>query len=155
MPDRKSRSLADALADTKPEADFDFEAPWREGYPSRSPENASSRPAILDRSDWADDPTQWLGEVQLGAHGARLCLIFNLMEPGNGPRLHRHPYPETFVIRAGRAVFTVGDDTVEATAGQIVVVPAGVAHKFHNPGPDVLETLDIHESGSIDTEWLE
>ena len=110
---------------------------------------------VIDPSDWAQEPGKWRGEVQLGAHGGNLCLIFNLMEPGEGPRLHRHPYAETFVIREGRAIFTVGDETVEASAGQIVVVPAGVAHSFVNPGPGILDTLDIHESGSFVTEWLE
>ena len=111
--------------------------------------------AILHRADWAEVPDKWLGEVQLGAHGGNLCLIFNLMQPGKGPRLHRPPYPETFIIRAGRAIFTVGDETIEASAGQIVVAPANVPHKFVNPGPEVLETIDIHESGSFATEWLE
>lgn len=111
--------------------------------------------SIIDRSEWADEPGKWLGEIQLGEHGGNLCLIFNLMPPGKGPRLHKHPYPETFIIRAGRALFTVGDDTVEAGPGQIVVVPADTPHKFINSGPDVLETIDIHERGSFVTEWLE
>ena len=112
-------------------------------------------PTIIEQSTWAREPGIWDGEIELGAHGGNLCLIFNLIEPGNGPRLHRHPYAETFIIRAGRAIFTVGDETVEAGTGQIVVVPAGVAHKFVNPGPDVLDTLDIHEAGSFSTQWLE
>lgn len=110
---------------------------------------------IVNRTSWADAPDEWRGEIQLGAHGANLCLIFNMAAPGEGPRLHRHPYPETFIIRAGRALFTVADAEIEAVPGQIVVVPAGVPHKFVNPGPDVLETIDIHEAGSFDTEWLE
>lgn len=111
--------------------------------------------SIIDRSEWAEESDKWLGEVQLGAHGGNLCLIFNLMPPGRGPRLHRHPYAETFIIRAGRALFTVSEHTVEAGSGQIVVVPADTPHKFINPGPDVLETIDIHERGSFVTEWLE
>lgn len=110
---------------------------------------------IIERSQWADEPDKWRGEIELGASGANLCLIFNIMEPGRGPRLHRHPYPETFIIQHGRATFVVGEQTIEATAGQIVVVPAGVPHKFSNPGPETLETLDIHEAGSFTTEWLE
>jgi mannose-6-phosphate isomerase-like protein (cupin superfamily) len=110
---------------------------------------------IVDRASWADAPDDWRGEIQLGAHGADLCLIFNLAAPGEGPRLHRHPYAETFIIRSGRALFTVDGSAIEAFAGQIVVVPAGAAHKFVNPGPDVLETIDIHEAGAFDTEWLE
>jgi mannose-6-phosphate isomerase-like protein (cupin superfamily) len=83
-------------------------------------------------------------------------LIFNYLEaPGGGPRLHRHPYPETFVIRQGTGLFTVGDEEIRASAGQILVVPANTPHKFTNLGPGALETIDIHERGTFATEWLE
>jgi mannose-6-phosphate isomerase-like protein (cupin superfamily) len=111
---------------------------------------------IINREDWAVDPRLWSGEIQCGPYGAGLCIIFNHMEkPGGGPRLHRHPYPETFVIRSGEALFTVGDEQIKAVAGQIVIVPANTPHKFTNPGPGALETIDIHESGKFVTEWLE
>jgi mannose-6-phosphate isomerase-like protein (cupin superfamily) len=35
--------------------------------------------------------------------------------PGSGPRLHRHPYAEVFVIQEGRARFTVGGEKLEVT----------------------------------------
>jgi len=38
------------------------------------------------------------------------------------------------VVQEGSATFTAGDDVIEATGGQVVVVPAGVAHKFVNSG---------------------
>ena len=117
---------------------------------------SSTTPArVIEQSEWAEQPGKWRGDLQLGPFGGNLCLLFNLMEPGRGPRLHRHPYAETFIIRSGRALFTVGEETLEAVAGQIVVVPAGVAHKFVNAGPDILDTLDIHENGHFVTEWLE
>ena len=50
--------------------------------------------------------------------------------PGTGPSLHRHPYDETFILEAGSATFTLGDETVELGEGQIIVVPAGAPHKF-------------------------
>lgn len=69
--------------------------------------------------------------------------------PGSGVGLHKHPYAEVFVVQEGEATFTVGDDTVEVTAGQIVVVPAGVPHKFVNSGAGPLRQVDIHPSGRI------
>ncbi len=111
---------------------------------------------VIDRSDWAHSPVAWDGEIQCGPHGANLCLIFNLIEkPGGGPRLHTHPYAETFIIREGRGLFTVGEQKIEATAGQILIAPAGVPHKFTNLGPGPLETIDIHENGTFVTDWLE
>jgi quercetin dioxygenase-like cupin family protein len=75
--------------------------------------------------------------------------------PGSGPELHKHPYAEVFVIQDGDVTFTVGEDTIEATAGQIVVVPAGVPHKFVNSGTAEARHIDIHASRRMTTEWLE
>ena len=47
--------------------------------------------------------------------------------PGKGPDLHKHPYEEIFVVQEGELTFTVGEDTIEATGGQIVNVPASAA----------------------------
>ena len=69
--------------------------------------------------------------------------------PGGGPVLHSHPYEEIFVTLEGNATFTVGDDTIEVSAGQIVVAPAGVPHKFVNSGSGPLRQVDIHPSGRI------
>ena len=69
--------------------------------------------------------------------------------PGGGARLHKHPYEEVFVTLEGSATFTVGDDTIEVSAGQIVVAPAGVPHKFVNSGTGPLRQVDIHPSGRI------
>jgi quercetin dioxygenase-like cupin family protein len=70
-----------------------------------------------------------------------------------GPGLHRHPYDETFVIVEGAATFTVDDETIEAAAGTIVVVPAGAAHKFV-AGRDGLRSVNIHASDRMVQEDL-
>jgi mannose-6-phosphate isomerase-like protein (cupin superfamily) len=75
--------------------------------------------------------------------------------PGGGPKLHRHPYEEVFIVQEGTATFTAGDETVEVNGGQVVVVPAGVAHKFVNSGQERLRQVDIHASERFVTEWLE
>lgn len=86
--------------------------------------------------------------------GSAVSLIFeDWAEVDSGPRLHRHPYAETFVINAGRALFTIGDDQVEGSAGQTLVAPANTPHKFV-----VLETysaVHIHEADRFATDWLE
>lgn len=111
---------------------------------------------VIQRSEWAESGDAWRGEIELGTHGSSLCVIFNRQDgPGGGPRLHTHPYPETFIIREGRALFTVDGEEFEATAGQILVVPAGVPHKFTNLGPGPMESIDIHEAGKFSTTWLE
>jgi quercetin dioxygenase-like cupin family protein len=56
--------------------------------------------------------------------------------PGGGAVLHTHPYEEIFVTLEGEATFTVGDATIEVSAGQIVVAPAGVPQSSSTPGAD-------------------
>jgi mannose-6-phosphate isomerase-like protein (cupin superfamily) len=75
--------------------------------------------------------------------------------PGSGPRLHKHPYAEVFIVQEGRATYTVGADTIEVQAGQIVVAPPNVPHKFVNSGAGPLKQVDIHLNTRFVTEWLE
>jgi mannose-6-phosphate isomerase-like protein (cupin superfamily) len=75
--------------------------------------------------------------------------------PGRGPSLHTHPYAEVFVIQAGGLTFIVGGETIEATAGQIIIVPAEVPHKFTNTGSTIAQHMDIHTSDQMQTTWLE
>src|SRR5215212_908184 len=75
--------------------------------------------------------------------------------PGRGPQLHRHPYAEVFVVQEGDLTFTVGDATIAATGGQIVVAPACTPHKFVNRGTGRALHIDIHTSPRMTTEWLE
>jgi mannose-6-phosphate isomerase-like protein (cupin superfamily) len=77
------------------------------------------------------------------------------MHPGEGVRLHKHPYPEIFIIQEGTAAFTVGADTLEARPGQVILVPAELPHKFTNSGDRPLRQVDIHVSKQFITDWLE
>ena len=74
---------------------------------------------------------------------------------GGGPKLHKHPYAEVFVVQAGNLTFIAGDETIEASSGQIIIVPAGVQHKFTNTGSVIAHHVDIHTSGKMETTWLE
>jgi mannose-6-phosphate isomerase-like protein (cupin superfamily) len=94
-------------------------------------------------------------EVQGHNHSAAVSVKVVDAQPGGGPRLHRHPYEEVFVIQDGTATFTAGDETIEANGGQVVVVPGGVPHKFVNTGEGRLRQVDIHASDQFITEWLE
>ncbi len=78
-------------------------------------------------------------------------VSFFLVEspPGGDAALHTHPYEEIFLTLEGEATFTVGEETIKVSAGQIVVAPAGVPHKFVNSGTGPLRQVDIHPSGRI------
>ena len=70
---------------------------------------------------------------------------------GEGPALHVHPYDEIFTITEGRARFTVGDRTIDAEAGDVVLGPANIPHGYQNLGPGQLDSLDIH----LSPEWIQ
>jgi mannose-6-phosphate isomerase-like protein (cupin superfamily) len=84
-----------------------------------------------------------------------VSFIWVDMRPGGRVRLHQHPYQEIFIIQEGRVTFTVGSATLEAHAGEIVLVPADTPHKFINSGDQQLKQVDIHVSKQIITQWLE
>ena len=88
------------------------------------------------------------------AHDISVCLIVVDFEPGAGPKLHRHPYEEILVVHEGRATFFAGEEMIEATVGQVVVVPAGTPHRFVNPGPERLRLQSVHPRPAFETEWL-
>ena len=88
-------------------------------------------------------------------HGASISLILDESEPGQGPRLHRHPYDETWVVVEGTVTFQVGEDPLRAETGDVVIVPAGAPHKFTNAGQEPVNLVCIHASPTVIGEWLE
>jgi mannose-6-phosphate isomerase-like protein (cupin superfamily) len=84
-----------------------------------------------------------------------VSFIWVDMPPGGTIRLHKHPYEEIFIIQEGVATFTVGSVTLDARAGQVIIVPADVPHKFMNLSDKQLKQIDIHVSKQFVTDWLE
>jgi mannose-6-phosphate isomerase-like protein (cupin superfamily) len=86
---------------------------------------------VLHREDLPYDGNTY--EFQ-GVHyqDTNVSFIWVDMSPGGTIRLHKHPYEEIFIIQEGLATFTVGSVTLEARAGQVMIVPAEVPHKFRN-----------------------
>lgn len=69
---------------------------------------------LLDRAQWAEKESVWQGEFQGSVFGANVSVMFYTTdEIGRGPRLHKHPYDEVFIVRQGRALFTVGEQQLE------------------------------------------
>lgn len=94
-----------------------------------------------------DAPGPWRGSVNGETVGGPVTILaYGTDTPGEGPRLHVHPYDETFIVTEGRARFFVGDTVTDAEAGQVVLGPKGVPHRFENIGPGRLQTIDIHHS---------
>jgi len=93
----------------------------------------------------------FVGE-QHGGVGA--CVIFVEAAPGEGPKLHRHPYVDLLIVIEGTATFDDGSSRREVTAGEMAIVDPHQAHGFINTGTGVLRQVDIHLSPRFITEWL-
>jgi len=108
-------------------------------------------PHVINREDL---PFGGISHKFEGYRYGEVGVSFFLVEspPGRGAVLHTHPYEEIFLTLEGEATFTVGDATIEVSAGQIVVAPAGVPHKFVNSGTGPLRQVDIHPSERIQQE---
>jgi len=81
-------------------------------------------------------------------------IILVHSQPGVGPKLHRHPYAEVFVVESGQATFQLGDETIVVEEGHVVVGPPDVAHGFTNTGTGELRLVAIHGAPRFNTDWL-
>ncbi len=115
--------------------------------------NQESRGSIIPFEEL--EPTEHSHEFVGAEHGdVPFCVILVHSKPGIGPKLHRHPYPEVFIVESGQATFRIGDETAIVEGGHVVVSPSGEAHGFTNTGAGELRLVAIHGAGRFDTEWL-
>jgi quercetin dioxygenase-like cupin family protein len=81
-------------------------------------------------------PGDWYRFLVTGEEsGGALFVMEALVPPGGGPPPHVHTREdETFLVLEGACTFRLGDEVVEGRAGDVVHVPKGVVHNFHNGG---------------------
>jgi mannose-6-phosphate isomerase-like protein (cupin superfamily) len=121
--------------------------------------SADDGPPLPDATDPAaslvfEHPALGSGTLEGYLTGASVSLIFeNETSAGRGPRLHRHPYDETFIILMGSARFILGDTTLVARAGQLLVAPAATPHKFETLSE--YRAIHVHAGPRFITDWLE
>ena len=109
---------------------------------------------VVNKQDLPGNQTSRQFEGYL--HGAvNISFFLSDTPPGRGPSLHTHPYAEVFVVQEGKLTFTVGDETIEAVAGQVVIAPPGVPHGFINSGSEIARHIDIHVNERMVTAWLD
>jgi len=121
--------------------------------PWKQPEN-KMKYTILDRDKLPYDGNTYEFEG-FRYLDTEISFIWVDMPPGGRVRLHKHPYEEIFIIQEGHATFTVDSDILEAHAGQVIIVPADIPHKFMNASSTQLKQIDIHVSREFITDWLE
>lgn len=112
----------------------------------------TAKPVLLKRAEWASHETLWKGRFEGKDIGTGATVLFYATETvGAGAKWHVHPYDEIFIVRRGRVLYTIGEEKIEAEAGDVVLGPADIPHKFVNLGPGDLETTDIH----LSDEWIQ
>ena len=84
-----------------------------------------------------------------------LTLTLGESPPGQGTRLHHHDCDEVIMVHAGRGTYTVGEETVEAGPGEVVIIPAGVPHRWVNHGQEPLVHTGVFPSSSFALEVVE
>jgi mannose-6-phosphate isomerase-like protein (cupin superfamily) len=113
---------------------------------------SKTEPAKVSAIEWHNPGQALRGLLEGKELQTNITLIRYVTDVvGEGPTLHVHPYDEVFTITEGRARFTVGDKTIDAEAGDVVLGPANIPHGYQNLGPGRLDSLDIH----LSPEWIQ
>jgi len=68
---------------------------------------------------------------------ADLSLGLYVLPAGGVDRQSPHTEDEAYVVLAGRALFTAGEETRAVGPGDTIFVAAGVPHRFHDIGEEL------------------
>ena len=116
------------------------------------PIESKIQPVHLSKEQWLtiQDPPK--GVLEGHPYGVNCVIIrYSAEGIGEGPNLHIHPYDEVFHILEGNAEFTIGNKTIIAKEGDLLIGPANVPHAYKNIGPGRLDTVDVH----LNSEWIQ
>ena len=72
--------------------------------------------------------------------GSEISIIQEYTDGRLGPRLHRHPYSETFIVRRGEALFTAATSS-SSSRGRSSCPPAA---QVRGARPGFFESIHIH-----------
>jgi quercetin dioxygenase-like cupin family protein len=74
--------------------------------------------------------------------GEHVMVGLNCLEPNQTQSVHAHQGADKFyLVLEGEGKFTVGDEERTATAGALVIAPAGIAHGVMNTSGERLSLL--------------
>jgi quercetin dioxygenase-like cupin family protein len=91
------------------------------------------------------------GRVFSGAeHGAAVTVVLIDAAPGAGEDWHSHPAAEVVAVQDGEATFYLGElQRRVVRAGEVVRIPAGVAHRYVNTGDRPFRAVAAHGAAEI------
>ncbi len=86
-------------------------------------------------------------QTLLGAGDTPIFTGVQTCAPGYQTAPHFHPYVESlFILEGVMEAWAIGaeDRVLTLRPGDMIALPAGMAHAFRNPGPATLRLLGIH-----------
>lgn len=86
-------------------------------------------------------------------HGANVSFFVVQFSLGKGPKKHRHPYEEIFIILDGEIEAIIDSETRILGRDQIAIIPAGTWHEFKNRSTQTAHLVNIHPVPEMITEW--
>ena len=106
------------------------------------------------------DPAVWPGAIWIGGSlvtvkptigdGNTASAVEIWEREGSGPPQHVHSeHDEIWYVLEGRFTFLIGDNHVQATAGDVIVGPRRLPHTFRADSSDA-RLLDIHSPGGFE-----
>lgn len=108
--------------------------------------------------DDGSDPDDWRPGSRLALvvdPDANLAVIAEKIGVGDRVPLHRHTIDEVVFYLSGEVEVILGEESHAVRAGDIMVIPAGVAHAQRNTGDAVAEIRAVFPSARLDVEYLE
>jgi len=96
-------------------------------------------------------PQQGSSQAFVGAEhgGVGLSAYRYTGQPGRAIAPHWHPYLEVHFVEAGRGLWRVGEQSVEAGAGDIVVLEPRDVHGVTVLGDEPLRVIGVHLSSTF------
>jgi quercetin dioxygenase-like cupin family protein len=108
--------------------------------------------------DDGSDPDDWRPGSRLSLvtePDVDMAVIAEQIGVGDAVPLHRHTIDEVVFYLSGEVEVGVGAESHAVRAGDIMVIPAGVAHSQRNTGGSVAEIRAVFPSARLDVEYLE
>ncbi len=83
--------------------------------------------------------------------GGAFFMSESLIAPGGGPPPHVHSREdESFYLQQGTLVIRVGDQVLNASAGDFVYLPRGIAHSFRNVSNETARLLSVSTPAGLE-----
>lgn len=95
--------------------------------------------------DWSSiEPVDVMtGVTRQTIDGANQTLVRYVYQPGAVFPVHHHPQEQITVVFSGVISFSIDNETVTLTAGEVAVIPGNCPHGACVIGDDVVETLNL------------